>query len=156
MPQTLLALLGLLVVMTFNLSQWETTTQAHLQMVRNEVGMAATGVAAEVFAEIEGLPYDANGAFGAAADWASAADVDDLDGLSTSVEVETRHGAMAFEVAAEVRYVRKNGEVFEETASDEGFKEVVLTLSGLAGFEARLSRVYGALGTLPTVPAVPA
>lgn len=58
MPQTLLALLALMLTSTFALQQSRHTLHTEMNMVRQEASTHARGVASEVFAEVASLAFD--------------------------------------------------------------------------------------------------
>lgn len=154
MPQTLLALLGLTLAASFALTQRELTTSAQLGMMRNEIGVVATGVAGQAFDQIGALPFDGNtgattpaaftppSAFGSAGSWDAGADVDDVHGKTRIYEVATVDGTLEIEVTAEVTYVEKVGSAFEPVSAPSYLKQVTLTLRGPLGFEGQLARVF--------------
>lgn len=159
MPQTLLALLGLTLAASFALTQRELTTSAQMGMMRNEIGVVATGVAGQAFDQISAMPFDGNAdatspsaftppsAFGSAGSWNGSADIDDFHGKTHVFEVETLNGTLEIEVSAEVTYVRKVGAAFEPVSTPGYLKQVTLTLRGPLGFEGQLSRVYSYFDT---------
>ena len=60
MPQTLLALLALMLASFLTLNQQQLTTRSRAQMSSDEVELAAVGLASEVFAMIDGRSFDEN------------------------------------------------------------------------------------------------
>jgi hypothetical protein len=154
MPQTALALFALVIVATFALNQRELTTQAQLNMMRNEIAVISTGVANEIFDDLGALPFDAQpqaaspsdltppDRFGAAEDWESVAILDQVHGHTTVARVATEHGTLELDVRAQVRYVQKLGEEFVESEMPTYLKEVTLTIDGPLGTRAEVGRVY--------------
>jgi hypothetical protein len=155
MPQTVLALFALALATMFSLNQREVTTRAQLSMIRNEVSMVGTGVAAQVFDHIGSFPYDGNGSvirltqltptgqFGGVASWEEARDIDDFHGQSTVFTIDTEHGSYDIHVRARVRYVENVEGVFQETQSRQWLKQVRLELTGPLGYRVEaLTRIF--------------
>lgn len=161
MPQTLLALLALMLAVTFSINQREVTTAAQLRMIESEIGVMATGVANQVFDHIGTHSFDAAGvvdspaqfrpaaSFGAARGWETAATIDDFHGQSTEVSIEAAHGPIDFSVSAHVEYVERSGSQFVASTSPQYLKQVRVEVEGPRGFRAELARVYSYFDTQP-------
>jgi hypothetical protein len=161
MPQTLLALFALALVTMFSLNQRELTSRAQLNMMRNEVAVVGSGIAAQVFDHIGSFPFDGNGAvirltqltptgqFGGVASWEEARDIDDFHGQSIVFTVETEHGSYDIDVRARVRYVENIDGVFQESQARQWLKQVALTLEGPLGYRANVTRIFSYYDTDP-------
>lgn len=161
MPQTLLALLALMLAVTFSINQREATTAAQQRMLENEIGVMATGVANQVLDHIGAHRFDAAGAvestaqlrpyeaFGAAPSWEEATAIDDFHRKQTEVEVEAGRGAIVFPVAAKVEYVERVGGDFVRSDTQQYLKQVTITVTGPLGFRAKMARVYSYFDALP-------
>lgn len=161
MPQTLLALLALMLAVTFSINQREVTTAAQLRMIESEIGVMATGVANQVFDHIGTYPFDAAGvvdsptqlrpaaSFGTGKGWDKAATIDDFHGKNTEFSIEAAHGSVDFSVSAQVEYVRRDGSQFVASTSPQYLKQVRVVVEGPRGFRADLARVYSYFDTQP-------
>jgi hypothetical protein len=162
MPQTALALLALALATLFAFNQREATTRAQLNMIRNEIAVVATGVAAEAFDHISSKPFDGKGAvvrltqltltsnFGGGGGWEEATDIDDFHGKNTIFAVQTQHGSFDIVASAEVTYVENRGGKFVATNSRQWLKQVTLKLEGPLGYRARVTRVFSYYDSSPT------
>ncbi len=163
MPQTLLALLALMLAVTFSINQREATTAAQMRMIDSEIGVMATGVANQVFDHIGTFPFDAAGvvdspsqfrpasSFGEARGWEAASTIDDFHDQSTEFSVEAAHGSIDFSVSAHVEYVQRDGSQFVASTSPQYLKQVRVEVEGPRGFRAELARIYSYFDTQPGV-----
>lgn len=162
MPQTALALFALALATMFSLNQRELTTQAQLNMMRNEVAVVSTGIASQAFDHIGSFPFDGNGEvvrltqltvaskFGDVASWEEARDVDDFHGQSKVFTVPTQHGSYDVTVSAQVTYVENVDGEFVRTGARQWLKQVILTLEGPLGYRAEVNRVFSYYDSSPT------
>lgn len=161
MPQTLLALLALILAITFSINQQEVTTSAQRRLLENEIGVMATGIANQVFDQIGARPFDAAGTvdsptqfrppqeFGAAASWDEAATIDDFHDKSTEVAIANALGEIVYSASARVEYVEQVSGQFVATTTPQYLKQVTIEIEGPLGFRAELARVYSYFDTLP-------
>jgi hypothetical protein len=154
MPQTMLALFSLVLVTLFSINQARLTTSAQMSMMRNEVGVVGTGVAAQVFDLMASKPFDAKdnvespadltpaASFGGSESWDLAADLDDYHGKSRSFSVPTGLGTLTVNAAVAVEYVQKSGQAYAPSTTQTYFKRVTLTLTGPVGYQGSIERIY--------------
>lgn len=153
MPQTILALLALMLSSTFALQQSRHTLQTEMNMIQREAQIHARGVATEVFAEIANLPFDEATAtaegivpvseltpepFEEELTFAEAGDVDDVHQMvpylvtRTLMRPDGTPATLTFAVSATVEYaeIRSVGgeEVMTPTADDAKTYTKLVTL----------------------------
>ena len=126
MQQTLLVLLGLVVLGLYSFSYHRQSTSDERDSIRREVEVAALGVAEDWAARIRRLDFDEEmvgndtirvetdvtgltpkASFGFDAAECIADDVDDLDGFTQTTRYPVRFGEADFLVSVDVRYVER-------------------------------------------------
>lgn len=154
MPQTLLALLALVLASLFAFNTQQRSAASARALQRSEVEVIMAGVAEGTFDVLADVPFDgvttatqasdltAPGSFGGRT-WATAVDLDDYDGTSTTVTRTVGASSISVTMAIEVDYVVKSGTVFVVSPSTRQlFKRVTLTFTGPLGTTATLERIY--------------
>lgn len=141
MPQTILALLGLMLISQFTLRQQHDIIQDHLEMIRTEVGTMAAAVATERLERITSMAFDSATSGSLVLTSPSALtsrdlfrsdapsdDVDDFDGVSVIVVRDAARDTLSFDVSSTVSYadeLNPNHLVPTQTK----FKRVVVTVT---------------------------
>ena len=122
--------------------------------VEAEVGLRATGLAVDLLDGLAALPFDSAGVvtspteltpaggFGQPGPWATATDLDDVDGATVMRSVAADGEQLFLDAVAEVRYVTRSGGAFVPSATSTYHKEVVLQVTGPGGVAFTTSRVY--------------
>ena len=153
--QTLLSIAALAVVMVVGLAVHRHRSGLEGRHIDNEVDTVALAVATDHLNRASVLPFDdvahvldasvltAPSAFGGAATWDDAADLDDVHGLTDSVVVAAHGRSLPYAVHTEVRYVALAGGAFVASAAQTPYKELTVTVDGPDGRRATLARVYG-------------
>lgn len=141
MPQTLLALVALMVAMQISLLQQRSILTARLDMVDTEYETVATGAGLDILDYIASKPFDeatdgrvvTNVAeltplpFATGGTYEAAEDIDDFNGIVPFV-YNTDFPNVPFTIAIEVRYVEEND--LSQVATSQTFaKEVLVTLT---------------------------
>lgn len=159
--QRLLAIGALVLAMLLQYNVLRADTGVGQSLIGEEVSSLGADLLQSTFDEMAALPFDEvpdpaspddltrMADFGGAS-WDAAADLDDLDGATTTRRMRgaSGEGTLDFELAAEVDYVRKAGDVWQPLPSGQRsfFKRVTLTASGPSGFAATIESVFAAEG----------
>lgn len=157
MNQTILALCALVVAMTFSFNARALMHRGEQALQRTEVESVLATTADELFDTLAEKPFDANTAATTVTDltlpnqfggrtWQTAADLDDFDGASVTLQRTVGDTTMPVTVTAQVRYVQKSGAAFVDASNRQFYKRVRLTLTGPLDASATLERVYALAG----------
>ena len=154
MVQTLYALLAIMIVTTFSLSQRSVMFRNQYAAIVNDLDMMGTGIATEQLDFIASKPFDSNypaanfsaltppSGFGlGSADYASSLDIDDFHNKSLALKVPAYDDSISFTVDVQVQYVDKVGSAFTPHSSQTGFKEIQVTVNGENMSTVTMSRV---------------
>ena len=163
MPQTLLAFLSLLILMTFALNQQRAVVFSQRAVYESEVQMVAVDYAQGKFEEIQGRHYDENTkAFDPPTDAGiddltpaldlgpedtTYDDVDDYDGYQEALVHMLNHEEFEFFVTIQVRYADPDDPETELATRAFGKRATITVYESKAArdagrFIARLSRLY--------------
>lgn len=146
MPQTLIAILAMVITTLFAFNQHKSVLTSRMNMIRQDVSMRATGVAVDVMEEIGAMAFDDATKTGKASDANLLSDlplaldssdveqdesggVDDIDDFNGLTILRTRtHGAqtMNFEARPRINYVSSDGTTIVEVPTK--FKRVSITV----------------------------
>lgn len=137
MPQTILAILALMLATLFAHQQQRGYVRTQMNMVRNELALQGTGVAEEVLGEIGGTAFDEATIDGTAeegeltdlSDFGPEAnpDIDDFHGQTLERTRTFRGNTLRFEVQVEVTYVDED-DLETESLSETKAKRATVTV----------------------------
>lgn len=141
MPQTLLALVSLMVAMQLSLLQQRSVLNARLDMVDSEYETIATGAGLDILDYVGSKPFDEAVItqtvtdpsdftplpFSTGGQYEDAVDIDDFNQIAPYV-YNTDFPNVPFNIMMEVRYVEEDD--FTQVATEQTFaKEVIVTLT---------------------------
>lgn len=162
MPQSILAMLALLMATTFVMQQQRSTLHTRTQLIRNEIALQSTGVAESVLSDIGTKAFDQEteklDEEETLTDPDELTDEVDFDGSGVRVAVEDYHNqtltrkrpfradTLEFTVEVEVTYVKDD----QETPVDNQTKNKMATVTVRSTdinnpVESRISRSYTCL-----------
>ncbi len=155
MPQTLLALVALMIAMQLSLLQQRSVLNARLDMVDSEFETIATGAGLDILDYVGTHPFDqatisktvtdpsefAELPFPTGGEYEEAVDIDDFNQIASYV-YNTDFPNVPYNIMMEVRYVEEDD--FSQVATEQTFaKEVIVTLTNEHLEQpVTLSRVY--------------
>ncbi len=158
MPQTILAVLALMMATLFAHQQQRSYVRTQVNMVRNELALQGTGVAESVLSEIGSMEFDDatkdNNKVGSPGDLTppnelgseggQADDIDDFHGQVLQEERAFRGDFLKFEVKVQVVYVDEDDMETERTSQTKAKKATVTVRSMDISnpVEIRVSRSY--------------
>jgi len=144
MPQSLLAILALMIASLFSVSQQRNIIGNYENMIRSELEIMASGVALQVMEDIAGHPFDAATAaadfefdefslndlalapFAYDSTYSTAAYLEHFNGTTTTVDFATSEGTVTFDISVDVHYIDDSK---SETNNRTDAKEVVVNVS---------------------------
>lgn len=161
MPQSILAMLALLMASTFVMQQQRSTLHTRAQLIRNEIALQSTGVAESVLAEIGTKAFDKKTdelSAGETLDDPEDLTDEEFDGSSVREAVEDYHDqtltrqrafrgeTLDFTVDVEVTYVQSDQETPAGDETKNKMATVTVRSTDLSDpVEAQVSRSYTCL-----------
>lgn len=159
MPQSILAILALLMATTFVMQQQRSTLHTRAQLIRNEIALQSTGVAESVLSDIGTRAFDQETETGGALDEASDLTPEgEFGGSGVRTAIEDYHNQMLtgkrpfradtldFTVEVEVTYVKDDQETPVDYRTKNKMATVTVRSTDISNpVESRVSRSYTCL-----------